>query len=109
MSDCDESDGLRVRQVKTILVQPDVRITHTILDVGQEIPWHSHTNVADTFYGIRGDIRIMLRDPAKEVALRRGATYQTSSGRPHRVVNAGTSAAEFFLIQGIGSYDFRRL
>ena len=47
---------LAVRQLKTVYECNGVQITHTQLDPGQEIPWHKHTEVADTFYAIQGPV-----------------------------------------------------
>ena len=35
-----------------------------------------------------------------------GQTYSVPSKRPHRVANAGDVSAVFFVLQGIGTYDF---
>jgi len=108
MSEYDESANISVCQLKTLHAQSDVRITHTILGPGEEIPWHAHSEVTDTFYVVKGVLTIMMRIPTHEVTLRPGETHQTSARQQHRVVNNGTSRAEFFLIQGIGVYDFKR-
>jgi quercetin dioxygenase-like cupin family protein len=91
------------------VVRPDFRITELQLSTTQKIPWHRHTNVRDTVYVVRGEIKLFLRDPKEEVSLHAGETYTVTAGRPHLVVNGGDASAIFFLLQGMGEYDFVRL
>ena len=51
------------------LVRSNFRITEMQISPSQEVPWHYHNNVQDTFYVIAGRIRIFLADPAEETAL----------------------------------------
>ena len=95
-----------VRQQTTVYSLPQVRVTHTILDPGEEVPWHRHTEVADTFYVVAGPVTIMTRAPAGEATLAAGEVFRTAVGQPHRVVNASDHAVELLLIQGVGRYDF---
>lgn len=91
------------------VVRPGFRITELQLSPTQKIPWHRHTNVCDTVYVVQGEIKLFLREPKEEVPLRAGETYTVTAGRPHLVVNGGATAAIFFLLQGMGEYDFVRL
>ena len=56
-----------------------------------------------------GEIKLFLRDPKEEIRLLPGETYSIAPRRPHLVVNSGAASAIFFLLQGIGAYDFVRL
>jgi quercetin dioxygenase-like cupin family protein len=91
------------------VVRPDFRITELQLSATQKIPWHCHTNVRDTVYVIAGEIKLFLRDPKEDIRLLPGETYTIAPRRPHLVVNNGATSAIFFLLQGIGAYDFVRL
>jgi quercetin dioxygenase-like cupin family protein len=91
------------------VVRPDFRITELQLSPTQKIPWHRHTNVRDTVYVVRGEIKLFLREPKEEISLRAGETYTVTAARPHLVVNGGAASAIFFLLQGMGEYDFVRL
>jgi mannose-6-phosphate isomerase-like protein (cupin superfamily) len=72
----------------------------------QQVPWHWHTHVQDTFYVLEGRIRLFLRDPKEEVVLGPGETYAVRPRRPHLVTNAGRVSAVFLVLQGMGEYDF---
>ena len=97
-----------VRQQTTVYRLPQVRVTHTILDPGEEVAWHHHTEVADTFYVVAGPLTIMTRAPAGVTILAAGEIFRTNPRQPHRVVNQSDHAVEFLLIQGVGQYDLHR-
>ena len=86
--------------------RPGFRINELEINPSQEIPWHSHTTIQDTFYVLQGRIRVGLRDPDEEVLLARGETYTVRPRRPHRVTNAGEGSAIFLVLQGFGEYDY---
>ena len=85
---------------------PGFRITEIQLSKTQKVPWHYHNNVQDTFYVLKGNLRIFLRDPKEEVRLAPGDTYSVKPGRPHLVANGAEGSATFLVLQGIGEYDF---
>ena len=86
--------------------RPGFRITEIQLSKTQKVPWHYHNNVQDTFYVLKGNLRIFLRDPKEEVRLAPGDTYSVKPRRPHLVANGGEGSATFLVLQGIGEYDF---
>ncbi len=86
--------------------RPGFRITELQISPSQKVPWHSHTNVQDTFYVLQGRICIRLRDPEEQVHLGRGETHTVPPRRPHLVTNAGEGSAIFLVLQGFGEYDF---
>ncbi len=88
------------------LVRPGFHISELQIGPTQEVPWHYHSHVRDTFYVLEGHIRITLRDPDEEVVLAPGQTFIAAVRRPHRVRNAGTTSVTFLVLQGIGPYDF---
>jgi mannose-6-phosphate isomerase-like protein (cupin superfamily) len=87
--------------------RPGFRITELQISPTQQVPWHYHNNVQDTFYVLSGAIRVFVANPKEEVHLTPGQTFSVPPGRPHLVVNAGTVSAVFFVLQGIGAYDFQ--
>src|SRR6185295_9427348 len=79
--------------------RPGFRISELQISPTQSVPWHTHTNVQDTFYVLAGRIRIRLEDPAEEVVLETAGTYTVRAQRPHEVTNAGDTSATFFVMQ----------
>ena len=86
--------------------RPGFRISELQISPTQQVPWHCHTNVRDTFYVIEGRLRLFLREPKEEVRLGPGDTYSVAARRPHLVTNGGDTSATFLVLQGIGEYDF---
>ena len=86
--------------------RPGFRISELQISPTQQVPWHFHTNIQDTFYVLEGEIRLFLRDPKEDVRLEASETYAVRAGRPHLVTNPGTTSATFLVLQGIGEYDY---
>jgi quercetin dioxygenase-like cupin family protein len=86
--------------------RPGFRISELQISPEQQVPWHFHSTIQDTFYVLEGSIRIFLREPKEEVHLNPGETYAVAPRRPHLVTNAGDRSATFLLLQGIGEYDY---
>jgi mannose-6-phosphate isomerase-like protein (cupin superfamily) len=82
------------------------RISELQISPTQQVPWHFHNHIQDTFYVIEGRIRIFLREPKEEVRLGPGETYTVAARRPHLVINGGEVSATFVILQGIGEYDY---
>jgi quercetin dioxygenase-like cupin family protein len=86
--------------------RPGFRINELRISPTQQVPWHYHSNIQDTFYVLEGNLRVFLREPKEEVRLGPGDTYSVRPRRPHLVVNGGDTSATFLVLQGIGDYDF---
>ncbi len=86
--------------------RPGFRINELQISPSQNVPWHTHTNVQDTFFVLQGRIRVSLREPTEDIQLARGETYTVRPRRPHQVTNAGDGSAIFLILQGFGEYDF---
>jgi mannose-6-phosphate isomerase-like protein (cupin superfamily) len=86
--------------------RPGFRILELQLSPAQKVPWHSHTNVSDTFYVLEGHMRLFLQDPKEEVNLQPGEVYVVRAARPHLVTNGGTTSLTFLNLQGVGEYDY---
>lgn len=86
--------------------RPGFRINELQIAKTQQVPWHFHTHIQDTFYVLSGTLRIFLREPKEEVRLGPGQTYAVAPRRPHLVTNGGDGSATFLVLQGIGEYDY---
>jgi quercetin dioxygenase-like cupin family protein len=87
-------------------VRPGFHISELQLSPTQTVPWHFHTNIADTFYVLEGEMRLFLQKPKQEVRLKPGETFTAVAGRPHLVTNAGKTSLTFLVLQGMGEYDY---
>ena len=86
--------------------RPGFRIAELQLSATQKVPWHTHTNVSDTFYILEGHMRLFLQQPKEEVNLKPGEVYVVRPARPHLVTNGGAKSLTFLVLQGVGEYDF---
>ena len=86
--------------------RPGFRIVELQLSPTQNVPWHAHSNVQDTFYVLNGRLKLSLQEPDEQVLLNPCETYSVPPRRPHLVENAGESSVTFLVLQGIGDYDF---
>jgi len=86
--------------------RPGFHISELQLSPTQTVPWHFHTNIADTFYVLEGEMRLFLQNPKEEVRLKPGETFTAVAKRPHLVTNAGKTSLLFLVLQGMGEYDY---
>jgi len=94
---------------KIIVQTADVRVRQMFLDVGEEVPWHYHTQVVDTMYCLQGEMKLELRNPQELRLMRIGEGCEISVGRPHRISVPGDAPVSYLLIQGVGEYDFQKI
>lgn len=102
----DASSVYEVERRERHAERPGFRINELRISPTQQVPWHYHNNIRDTFYVIEGRLRLFLREPKEEVRLGPGDTYTVMPRRPHLVVNGGDGSATFLILQGIGEYDY---
>jgi mannose-6-phosphate isomerase-like protein (cupin superfamily) len=97
-----------VKNVETIAAGKDVQARLFTLAPGEIIPWHSHSEIADHFFVLDGELTVETRAPDDCRALGIGEHYQISAGHTHQTSNRGTSDCRFLIVQGVGRYDFLR-
>jgi mannose-6-phosphate isomerase-like protein (cupin superfamily) len=102
----DASQFYEVERREYHAERPGFRINELQISPKQQVPWHYHSNIQDTFYVLEGSLRIFLQNPKEEVRLSPGETYSVPPRRPHLVTNPGQDSATFLVLQGIGEYDF---
>src|SRR5437899_11445350 len=105
----DASHLYEVERRATHAERPGFRINEIQISSNQKVPWHYHNNVQDTFYVLRGTIRIFLRDPKEEVRLGPGETFSDGPKRSQLERNRGDTATTFMVLPGIGERDLVRL
>jgi mannose-6-phosphate isomerase-like protein (cupin superfamily) len=101
------ANGHDAERVQKFAERPGFRITELRMSPTQQVPWHRHTNVTDTFYVLAGRVRITLREPDDQIDLAVGESWgPVRPGRPHVVTNPGEETASFLVLQGMGEHDF---
>ncbi len=89
----------------------DVFVKEFALAPGEEVPWHSHSEIFDVFYGLEGRLEIERIDMASGAALETltlevGASRRVDPGTAHRPFNPGPGRCRFLIVQGVGNYDY---
>lgn len=95
-----------VKQRETLAEVPGLRVRVLTLLRGEIVPWHLHNHITDTFFCMRGPMRVLTRSPQASHSLHAGDTLAVSAGTPHRVECGDASECRFMIIQGVGEYDY---
>jgi quercetin dioxygenase-like cupin family protein len=66
---------------------------------GQEVPWHLHSEVTDTFFCMQGPMRVETRDPPEHFELSAGEICTVPARRAHRVSGKNGGPFKFALLQ----------
>ena len=93
---------------RQIIKTENVLVRIMELDEGSSTDWHCHSEVADFFVCLKGAVQVETRDPDRVIPLAPGQQAEAAPMQVHRVVNIGDEGAEYLLVQGIGTYDFRK-
>ena len=102
----DASHLYEVERRERYGARPGFRIGELQISATQQVPWHYHSVVQDTFFVVEGSIRVAVKDPEETIELAQGETFTVAPGRPHQVTNMTDKSATFLVIQGFGEYDF---
>jgi quercetin dioxygenase-like cupin family protein len=95
-----------IQERKIVAETPELRVQEMILAKGEYIPWHSHTNITDTFFCLEGELNIETPRPGKTFLLSPGDSLPVPPRQAHEVSNKGQGRCRFVLVQGVGTYDF---
>ncbi|OWT53566.1 cupin domain-containing protein [Candidimonas nitroreducens] len=107
----EQSTYYSVSSRKWIAKGSDVYVKEFTLREGEEVPWHSHTEVFDVFYCVQGQLRVDCIDlrtsePLPSLELGVGDSARVDVGTAHRPINPGPGVCRFVIIQGVGVYDY---
>ncbi len=84
----------------------DLRVQVLTLAAGQCVPWHSHSEITDSFVGIEGRTVIETRAPRKTHQLEPGQRCAVGPKNVHTVHGYNDGPCKFMVIQGVGTYDY---
>lgn len=95
-----------VADYEIVAETPELRLVMLTLAAGQEVPWHWHSNVTDSFFCMKGPMVVETRAPREVFELQPGETCAVPAKRAHRVTGKHDGPCKFALLQGVGTYDF---
>ena len=84
-----------------------LRVSILTLAAGQEVPWHFHSEIADTFFCLDGVLSVETRDPKSHHVLGVGESCAVPAKTAHRVTGRNGGRVRFLIVQGVGVYDYR--
>ena len=91
---------------ETVAEGADLRVSVLTLSAGQEVPWHYHTEITDSFVCLEGPMVVETRAPRNAYRLEPGQRCAVSSKTAHRVRGEAGGPCKVLIVQGVGVYDF---
>ena len=104
----EQQTNYTVKNVETVAAGKDVQARLFTLAAGEVIPWHSHSEIADHFFVLEGELTVETSAPDDCRTFANGDRYQINAGHAHQTSNRGTKDCRFLIVQGVGRYDFLR-
>ena len=92
-----------IKNVETVAAGKDVQARLFTLAPGEVIPWHSHSEIADHFFVLDGELTVETRAPDDYRTLGIGERYQINAGHAHQTSNRGTRDCRFLIVQDSAS------
>jgi quercetin dioxygenase-like cupin family protein len=99
-------DGYVIAGREMVAEGADLRVSILTLASGQCIPWHSHSETADSFFCMEGPMVVETRVPAAFLVLNPGERCTIGPKRPHYVHGQNDGPCKFMIVQGVGVYDW---
>lgn len=84
----------------------DLRVSVLTLAAGQEVPWHYHNEVSDSFVCLEGPMVVQTRAPRNIYRLEPGQRCAVPAKTAHQVQGENGGPCKFLIVQGVGVYDF---
>ena len=101
-----EDQRYAIEDRRLIAETADLRVQILTLAAGQEVPWHYHTAVTDSFICLEGPMVVQTRTGDADHELRPGETFAVAPKTAHRVAGKDGGRCRFVLVQGVGAYDY---
>lgn len=96
----------RVANIEILAQTPALQARIFTLAVGESIPWHFHSEVADWYVCLEGSLQVETRAPRSCAVIGPGSMTKVEPKTAHLVTNVGDETCRFLLLQGVGAYDF---
>lgn len=104
--DAAQGSFYTVEDRRVVAETPELRVVRFTLAPGEVIPWHFHSNVADTFFCLEGTLEVETRAPRACHRLSTGDQCEVPPKTAHVVSNKSDARTRFLIVQGVGAYDF---
>ena len=101
-----DTDLPDVERRETVAETDALRVRLYTLAAGQEVPWHYHSQITDTFFCLEGTLSVETRTPHGRRLLSVGESCAVPPKTAHRVTGRDGGRVRFLIVQGVGTYDF---
>ena len=95
-----------IERRETVAETAALRVRLYTLAEGQEVPWHYHSRITDTFFCLEGTLSVETRAPGARHLLSVGESCAVPPKTAHRVTGRDGGRVRFLIVQGVGVYDF---
>ncbi len=103
----DLKDGRYTIEDRQLIAEtPDLRVQILTLANGQEVPWHYHTAITDTFICLEGPMVVKTKTADADHELQPGGGCTVPPNTAHQVAGKNDGRCRFVIVQGVGQYDY---
>jgi mannose-6-phosphate isomerase-like protein (cupin superfamily) len=105
-TDVHRKSSYVVKHVETVVAGTDARVRLFTLAQGDVIPWHCHSQCADHYFVLEGELTVETRNPDKLREIKRGERHNIEPRAAHQISNRSQGDCRFLLVQGVGTFDW---
>lgn len=95
----------KIKKRETVMEGADMRVRVLTLDAGENIPWHYHSEITDSFVCLEGPMVVEMRAPRAEYVPEAGERCEVPPKVAHFVHGLNDGPFKFLIVQGVGVYD----
>lgn len=100
------TSNYQVKSIEPVMMGTEVRARLFTLAPRDVIPWHLHSEAADHYFVLAGELMASMRSPEETSIVGVGRNYRIPPGRPHSIANRSIVDCQFLLLQGVGKLDW---
>ncbi len=95
-----------IKERRLIAETAGLRVQILTLEGDEEVPWHHHTEITDTFICLDGPMIVQVKGRNGNHELNPGEMLEVPPMTGHRVAPQNGGLCRFVVVQGIGEHDF---
>ena len=96
---------LNIAGRETVMEGADMRAQILTLAAGDNVPWHYHSTITDSFVCLDGPMVVETRAPRAVYRLMPGERCEVPPMTAHYVHGENGGPCRFLILQGVGDYD----
>ncbi len=88
-----------------IILTDKARVASIQLNIGEESPWHLHSEVTENVICLNGQIKLQYGSQGEFMVLSPGQRHEVPPKKIHNLINLSNEKSAYLLVQN-GAYDF---